>query len=283
MAFEDRAYNRDEGGGIPPVQFSLPKLSRLTIALMVSCLVIFLVQAFTRSAGSPLERWGVLTFAGGLGFVQPWRWVTYQYLHGGGLHLFFNMIGVFFFLPALEAVWGWKKTLAFYTLGGTAGGLLFMAFVLMSGRPAYLLGASGSVLALLGACALLFPERQLILLIFPVPIRMAAALIGGLYLLTSVADQNLSDAAHLGGLAFGWFAPLFGGPFVRRQQRRWERYRDDRAHRLEVEEQATVDRILAKVHQNGMNSLSRGERRALKQATERQRVRDAARARRRAS
>jgi hypothetical protein len=115
--------------------------------------------------------------------------------------------------------------------------------------------------------------------VFPVPIRVAAALMGALFLLTTVADQSFGDAAHLGGLAFGFFAPMLAGPVFRKQQRRWEQYREDRARQAEADEQAMVDRILAKVHASGMNSLSSGERRALKKATDRQRVRETARAR----
>src|SRR3954470_23128935 len=112
MAWQDRPYYREEGGGnIPPVVFSFPKLTRLTMSIIGVCLVVFILQAVTRSYGpfGPLETWGRLTFFQGLAFTQPWRWVTYQYLHGGAAHFFFNMIGLYFFLPSLELMWGWRK------------------------------------------------------------------------------------------------------------------------------------------------------------------------------
>jgi hypothetical protein len=141
-----------------------------------------------------------------------------------------------------------------------------------------LVGASGSVLAVLGAVALFFPDRVLILLFFPVPIRVAALLLGVLFVGTAVADGDLSNAAHLGGLAFGFFAPWVAGPYLRKQQRRYEQYRDTRAARAEVTEQKEIDRILAKVSSSGMQSLTRIERRTLAKASDRQKARDRQRA-----
>lgn len=280
MAWQDRPYYRDEGGGnIPPVVFSFPKLTRLTMSIIGTCLVMFLLQAFYRGT---LEQWGALTFNRGFAFTQPWRWITYQYLHGGAGHFFFNMIGVYFFLPSLELMWGWKKAFAFYTAGGIVAGVTYglLRLLMWGGFDPGLIGASGSIFAALGAVALLSPQRQLILLFFPVPIRVAAALFGAFFLLSAIADRDLSNAAHLGGLAFGFFAPWIAGPWMYRFRRNWEKRQAQRQTVAERDEQETIDRILQKVHQNGMNSLSWSERRTLKRATERQREADLARARR---
>jgi len=279
MAWQDRPYYRDEGGGITPVVFAFPKLTRLTMSVMGVCLLVFIIQSTARGL---LEPWGVLTFHGGLAFTQPWRWVTYQYLHGGAGHFFFNMIVLYFFLPSLELMWGWKKAFAFYTAGGVVAGITYgiLVFAAFGGRDPGLIGASGSIMAAMGAVALLNPARQLILLFFALPIRIAVALIGAYYLLSALADRNPSDAAHLGGLAFGFFSPWLAGPWLARFQRNWERRRDRREVVSEQVEQATIDQILRKVHEKGMNSLSWSERRALKRATERQRQADLERARR---
>lgn len=270
MGWKDRPYYQDEGGGVPPVVFSFPKLTRLTGTLIGACLLIFLAQAFTRSAGDPLVQWGELTFAGGRAFSQPWRWITYQYLHGNAAHFFFNMIGLYFFLPTLELMWGWRKAFAFYTAGGIAAGVVYAIMSLFFFSPG-LIGASGSIFAALGAVALLSPNRQLILLVFPVPIRVAAALFGAFFLLAAVADNDLSSAAHLGGLAFGFFAPYLGGPVLARTANNWKKKQTARAQASEREELQNIDRILEKVHQQGMNSLSRAEKKALQRATDRQR------------
>jgi membrane associated rhomboid family serine protease len=183
------------------------------------------------------------------------------------------MIALYFFVPSLEMLWGWRKALAFYTAGGVFAGALYGLLVLAvpDARAGTLIGASGSIFAALGAVALLVPERQLILLFFPLPIRVAAALFGAFFLLAMVADRDFSSAAHLGGLAFGFFAPWVGGPVVAKKQRQWQQWSKDRVATAEREDFAAVDRILQKVHEHGMNSLTRSERKLLKNATERQR------------
>jgi len=279
MSFKDRQYYKDENGGIPPVVFTLPKLTKLTMVLIGVNLLIFILQASLRSGH--IEYWGWLTFNDAQAFTQPWRWITYQYLHGGAGHFFFNMIGLYFFLPTLEMLWGWRKAFAFYTAGGVVAGITFglMSLLFFRGSGGVLVGASGSILAAMGAVALLSPNRQLILLIFPVPIRIAVALIGAFYLLSALADRNLSNAAHLGGLAFGFFAPWLAGPILAKQMRQWQKRRTRSVVARERAEQQQIDAILAKVSAQGMQSLTRGERRTLKHATEQQRKRDAKAAR----
>ena len=277
MGWKDRPYHQDESGGVPPVVFSLPKLTPLTLGVIVACTVIFFAQVFTQKSGAPLTYWGALTFADGRAFTQPWRWITYQYLHGGVSHYLFNMLAVYFFLADLELLWGWKKAFAFYTAGGIVAGVTFGLLILCL-PPAYnglpIIGASGAIFAAMGAVALLLPNRQLILLFFPVPIRPAVALLGVFFFLTTVLERDFSNACHLGGLIFGFFAPYLGGPVLIRTRRKWDRQRVRRIAEAEIAEQETVDRILQKVHASGMNSLTRAERKALKLATEHQRQRD---------
>ena len=279
MGWQDRAYNREDEGG-PPIRLAMPPMTTLAWVLIGVCLTVFIAQAATaRAAGaSPLIYWGALTFADARAFTQPWRWITYQYLHGGGGHIFGNLLTIFFFVPLLEARWGWRRTLVFYTAGGIVAGITYGLMQLVLGQIPPIIGASGAVLAVLGAVAYLMPEISIFGLI---PIRFLAGLYALLYLLTIIGDRNVSDAAHLGGLAFGFFAPRFGGNVWYRYQRRWQERRKKAVVEDELAEQVTIDRILEKVHQSGMNSLSWSEKRALKKATERQRQRDLETARRR--
>jgi len=290
MAWEDRPYYRERGqfgagrGGLGGLRFLLPR-TRLGIALVVANVLVFLVQAFTAPVAmlSPLVEWGGLTFQNGRAFYQPWRWITYQYLHGGGSHLFWNLIGIYFFVPVLEQMWGWRKTLAFYTAGGVAAGVTFglMSLFYPTGG---LIGASGSLLAVLGAIAVIAPDMQVLaMMVIPITMRTLAILYTVLYLFTIIGDRNMSDAAHLGGMAFGAAAVFFGrrfGGVWERQRYGWEQRRKQRGRDRERDEEATIDRILQKVHDKGMNSLSWTEKRTLKRATERQRQTETARARR---
>lgn len=274
MAWQDRHYNREENGGVSPVVFSFPKATRLTWSIIAICFLVYLIQSFARP--SQLDYWGKLTFNNHLALFQPWRFITYQYLHGSASHFFFNMLGVYFFLPTLEMLWGWRKAFIFYTLGGIVAGITYGILSLFA-PSAGLIGASGSIFAALGAVALLSPNRQIILLVFPVPIRVAAALFGAFFLISAVADRNLSDAAHLGGLVFGFFTPLLVGPIYNKMMKKWHRYQLQNAVRREHTEQENVDHILEKVSHHGMHSLTRSEKKALHRATERQRLVDMAR------
>ena len=290
MAWEDRPYYREGSqygsgrGGLGGLRFLLPR-TKLGIVLIVVNVVVFFIQAVSGPAAgiSPLIRWGILTFDGGRVFYQPWRWITYQYLHGGGSHLFWNLLGIYFFVPVLEQMWGWKKTLAFYTAGGIAAGVTFglMSLVYPAGG---LIGASGSLLAVIGAIAVIAPDMQVLaMLVIPITMRVLAILYAVLYLFTIIGDRNMSDAAHLGGLAFGAAAVFVGrrfGGVWERQRYGWEQRRKQRGRDRERDEEAAIDRILQKVHDKGMNSLSWSEKRTLKRATDRQRQTETARARR---
>jgi membrane associated rhomboid family serine protease len=274
MAWQDRPYYRDEGAF--PIKLGFTPPTPVSLAIIAACIAAFALDAFT---DRQLTHWGRLTFANGLAFIHPWRWITYQYLHAGSGHIFFNLLGIYFFLPPLERLWGSRVAFLFYTLGGIAAGACFGLISLLAPIDPGLVGASGSILACLGACAVLFPEKQVLLIIIPVPIRALAVLLALLYTLTIIGERNLSNAAHLGGLAFGVVAPLYGGPLFSRLQKRLHRAAVQRQVNQERSDEELVDRILQKVHDTGMNSLSRWERKALKKATERQRLAEVARAR----
>src|ERR1700712_68924 len=116
MGWQDRAYNRDDPNGIPPVQFTLPKISPLVMTLLCVNFGLFLLK-FSPQIELLEVKWASLSLASPARWWQLWRLITYQYIHGGVGHVFFNMLGVYFFVPTLERRWGWEKTFAFYTLG----------------------------------------------------------------------------------------------------------------------------------------------------------------------
>ena len=273
MGWQDRPYNyrseRTRSG------FALPPLTPLSIGVMGACLAVFVAQSFTGPVAelSPIVRLGGLSFDNALAMTQPWRWITYQYVHLSGTHIVFNMLGVYFFLPQLERLWGWKKALGFYTLGGIVAGMAFGVMHVLFGYH-LIAGASGSVLAAIGACAYLFPAQQVIFFLFAVPIRILAVLLAVIYVLSMLGERDASDAAHLGGLAFGYFAPMLLSPMIGRLSRQLQARRLRRLTAEEQDEQEVVDRILQKVHDQGMHSLTWRERRILRRATQRQRERD---------
>jgi membrane associated rhomboid family serine protease len=112
--------------------------------------------------------------------LQPWRLIGYQFLHSREMfwHIIVNMFGLYFLGPGLERSWGSRKFLAFYLICGASGGILYSLLVrvgLPGGGP--MVGASGAVLGVIAACAILFPHIVLVFFVFPVPIRVMAVLL----------------------------------------------------------------------------------------------------------
>ena len=154
-------------------------------------------QAFTAFALWPL----------GSGFA-PWQLVTYALLHGGLLHLAFNMYGLWMFGSALEQVWGARRLLQYYLVSVLVAGLVQL--MVASGSPmAYpTVGASGGLFGLLLGYAMLFPQRRLMLLFPPIPMPawLFAVVFGALELTLGVTGEasGIAHFAHLGGMLGGW-------------------------------------------------------------------------------
>ena len=136
-------------------------------------------------------------------YFKPYQLVTHMFAHGGLLHLFFNMFVLWMFGTMLERSWGPRRFFIFYFACGLAAGV---AQLLLTNAPA--VGASGAIMGLFAAFAYLFPNTQLIIFPFPVPVKakyavaiMAAIdLFGGVY----SAGSNIAHFAHLGGLLMGF-------------------------------------------------------------------------------
>jgi membrane associated rhomboid family serine protease len=185
------------------------------------------------------------------------------------------MLGLFFLGPTLERYWGGKRFLLFYLSCGAVGGLFYLLLVAVKFLEAGpMAGASGAILGMLSACAILFPHFVVFILFFPVPIRVAAVFFMLLYIANILArhDNAGGDAAHLAGMASGAVYVL-SGPWrekirLKLRSAAWERDIDT-SRKLQIE----LDRILAKVHDSGLHSLTAREKKILKKATKVERKR----------
>jgi membrane associated rhomboid family serine protease len=276
MGLYDRDYTQAEDApqryyGTPQFRFGFPSLTPVVKWLLIVNVAIFLAGVIVSPLGRWLETWFAL-FPPLRSFVtRPWTIVTYEFLHSriDAWHIFMNMIGLYFLGPALERQWSGRRFLLFYLLCGACGGLLY---ILLANAglliPAVLVGASGSILAILAACAILFPHTTVILFVFPVPIRVAAIGFMAVYVISILTGGGNAggNAAHLGGMAAG-AAYVFLTP-------RWEKLHllrrasfSKKNLQRERELQIEVDRILAKVHNTGLHSLSAKEKKTLQKAT----------------
>ncbi len=222
----------------------------------------------------------------GLAEGKLWQVVSYLFLHGSFMHLVGNMLGLYFFGTELEQRLGSRRFLLLYLGCGILGGL---GWLILSGRSGGLcIGASGSVLGLVGTFAALYPRRQLTLLVFyvlPVTLtaRTLALVIGGFSLLFLGSDAGgIAHAAHLaGGIAGYVYGLTLCGQGLRGVDWRFGRMLSDwmarrrRTHfrvvpKPTVDEPVdwqAVDRILFKVRATGMQSLTSAEREILDRAS----------------
>ncbi|MBI4719198.1 MAG: rhomboid family intramembrane serine protease [Planctomycetes bacterium] len=262
---------------------------------VVTTLIVVNVGVYVVAALSP--RLGEIIYS--LGAMQGrsvmrgqvWRLLTAQYLHHGTTHLLLNMIGLHFLGRPLERMWSVRRFLAIYTLAGLCGNVFFTILasrgVINPLLPA--VGASGCIYGLLGVVAIRFPAATVyVYFLFPLRIRTAAIVFGAIALLTIIerGENYGGEACHLAGLVFGaWWAMRGEAWWAGTQWRVPGRRRVVRvapntggfARRMEEirADEETVDRILKKVYEGGIHSLSEAEKRALKEATERQRQREA--------
>jgi membrane associated rhomboid family serine protease len=284
LGFQDRPYYREPQpsghGGFGRPTIAMPRLTPMVKYLLIANVVIFLIQIILRNPEkySPftgaLEYYFSATTVLKYSAFQVWRLITFQFLHStfDPFHLLFNMIGLYFLGTVLERSWGSKRFIVFYLICGAVGGLLYVIAssigIMIAGS---LVGASGGVLGLLVACAILFPQMMVILILFPVSIRTAAILLTAVYILIVVTSGRNAggNLCHLGGMATA-FVWIMARPYLSK----WKLKQLEGAYQRKLENQQQmqyeVDRILAKVHEQGIQSLTRKEKQILQEATEQQ-------------
>ena len=157
------------------------------------------------------------------GFL-PWQVVSYAFLHGSIGHLFFNMLGLWMFGAELERIWGQKRFLQFYFASVLAAAATQLVFAAFAGSPYPTVGASGGLFGLLLAFGMMFPNRTIMPLFPPIPMKakVFVAIYGGLELLFGVTgtQSGVAHFAHLGGMLGGFLMLRFWrgqAPFGRRR------------------------------------------------------------------
>ena len=145
--------------------------------------------------------------------LRPWQPLTYAFAHGGLGHLVMNMLVLVMFGSALEHYWGTKRYWRYYiacALGAAIVQLIASEYVLQQadGQVAAVVGASGALFGLLIGYGMHFPERRVMLLIPPIPMkaRTLVILIGLAETLFGVMGWLPGSAhfAHSGGLLTGF-------------------------------------------------------------------------------
>ena len=262
--------------------------------LIVANAVVYLL-AITVFTG----RWFLELFAfSPFGLVQkPWTLVTYMFVHGGFLHLAFNMLMLFFFGPPVENRLGGTAFIRFYLVCGLGGPLLAFAMSLLM-PVAPFVGASAAVFGVALAFAMHWPDARIFIfpLPFPVPVKFLVGLLVAMDLVPLVfgVDDGVAHLAHLGGLLAGflylraqhWLTqsarPAGSGTSPvrvlvpqRPSEERAAESAPPREPRAPTQEELSdeVDRVLDKISEGGLSSLTVAERKFLHEFSRRMRRR----------
>ncbi|NIM48917.1 MAG: rhomboid family intramembrane serine protease [Gemmatimonadales bacterium] len=216
--------------------------------------------------------------------TQLWGFVSYMFVHGGFLHLAFNMLMLFFFGPAVEDRMGATAFGLYYFICGLGGAAFSFAVGLFTPVMPFV-GASAAVFGVSLAFAMHWPDAPIYVFPLPVPIKakwlvvflatinLASAILG--------SDDGVAHLAHLGGFLFGFIYLVSEGAVARRAGEALRRPRPEsaipKARRREAQNAeppvATppqepsiydeVDRVLDKISATGLDSLTPDERRLL--------------------
>jgi len=299
MSLDNRDYmhQKEPGGQLGPSSWSM------TTRLLAINAVVYLFQHTVLYGTATLH--GLSLTGAGLRSGLVFELVSYQFLHANLWHLGGNMLFLFFLGRMAEQLLSGRHVLWIYLLGGALGGIAQVLFDLAVGLDSPVIGASGSVIALLFAVATLIPYRTIyFLLFFVIPIKMSmrqAALflfaINLVILLVQLGNggpsgqNNIAVFGHFGGMFLGWAYIHFILPRVqrrdhdRKQSNSMRRkfgirvIKDAEVSKRSPEEADSpssvkstfvskdVDAILDKISAEGMQSLTAGERKLLEKSS----------------
>jgi len=211
---------------------------------------------------------------------QPWWWwhtLSYAFVHDSKMigHIVFNMLSLYFLGRAVEQRYGRVEFFRIYLIAAVFCGVLWLVRQTLLGGGGSVLGASGAVICISMLFVFNYPNATVYLLIFPMP----AWVLGIFFVLSNFFLQpgtGIAYDVHIFGILFaalyfflGWSFSFLESPVasVQRGMRRWMRPRlklhTERGLDNQKRDADEADRILAKLHQSGKDSLTSREKKFL--------------------
>lgn len=274
---------------------ALIRLIYINVALFVIVKLLFVVLQLFNSSGSFLLSYLAMPADPVQLLHRFWTPITYMFLHEGIFHVLFNMLALFWFGKLFLLFFTEKQLVGLYISGGLVAALVyalaFNVFPYFSGVLPYsiLLGASGSIMAIIVAAAVRSPNMEMqLLLLGSVKLKYIAivAVLASFFGLTS--NNGGGELAHLGGALAGYLfvvslrqgtditkglnkildviSDLFkpGKLKVKRNPNRQNRPMSDAEYNAnKARKIAEIDRILDKIKTSGYQSLSAEEKKQL--------------------
>ena len=232
-----------------------------------------------------------LEFAPGMALRQPWTFFSYMFVHQGLLHLATNMLALYVFGTAVESRMGPRAFILYYLYCGV-GAAMFALGLSQIYHLSPFVGASGAVMGVALAFAMLWPEAEIFVFPIPIPIKartLVLLLAASDLVLAKLAPGGVAHEAHLGGLLFGFVffkVQALGRRRPAAEPRQVERVVMAQAPARESAPgpgapirsaprsgsdpvSAEVDRVLDKISAKGIGSLTPEERRFLDEVSKR--------------
>ena len=198
------------GRGYQQMSFGPPVTPQIIKTLMIANLVVFVAQFMVPF----VHKFGVVIPEATWESLQLWRPFTYMWLHGGPMHLAFNMLALWMFGSTLALYWGEERFLRYYLVCGVGAGVLIATVPMIpvvggwgpifgpTGIPT--LGASGAVMGVLLAFSFTWPDRTIQLLFPPIPLKAIWLIPLILFFDFFSGPSNVSHLGHVGGVVVGW-------------------------------------------------------------------------------
>ncbi len=204
-----------------------------------------------------------------------WQIVTWGFLHSltDPLHILYNMLGLYFLGTLLEGIVGSKRFLWSYFGGLVFAGITTLAMGLAADPRTITVGASGAVMCIVVATAVLRPHARIVFIIVPMTLRTFAILWVGLDLFwfllqIRTGPSNVAHLAHLAGAWWGFVVARRGWIWVDPLEI-FQRRRDGLARERERPDEERLDEILNKINRQGIHALSGRERAFLQRVSKR--------------
>lgn len=256
------------------------RLTKYVKILIIANTSIFLLDTILGGALTPLLGLSPVQAVYGL---KIWQFFTYMFMHSSFTHLLFNMLTLWMFGGPVEEAMGSRRFLRYYLLTGLGAAF----FVCVFSWNSLSVGASGAIFGILIAFGMLFPDViVLVFFLFPMKAKYFVLLFAGIELFVTLTTpgDTIAHFAHIGGFVTGYL-------FLKYHYKLEEmysvvkNYKDVKAHRKKASIKARqeihdryleerVDKILDKIRESGMESLSSEEHEMLNHASERLRQKD---------
>jgi membrane associated rhomboid family serine protease len=182
----------------------------VTQALLIANVAVFVLEmAGAMSLFEWFALWPPTSGPSPAPDFQLWQLVTYSFLHANIAHIFFNMFALYMFGADLERLFGSRFFAAYYFVSVLAAAICHLVVTSWMGAEPYpTVGASGGVYGLLLAYGMYFPNRQLMLLFPPIPMRartfVVVFAVVELVLGVTGTAAGVAHFAHLGGMLGGY-------------------------------------------------------------------------------